>query len=573
MAKEFLFLPPPLFRFSHKLLFTSVFYNCYKQTHYNVFINNAEYKSVIEEYIDSIRSDKRIIDYISELDLGRDLFYIFNQKLINKSGYVFDELRVKNYIGNSKKRIIKEFDIYLNKLRKINRNIAAVHYIKLSKERLNGSISFVFLISEDFFPKGCISSFLSEIINERETISKYLINALNEIETELYLEASLQSALVSIMSRNTSHNVGSHVLSRLSSGEIAEWTKGKSKEEIEKSICEDDSEKKIPKEIKKDDLVSWIFDARYILKYLQQRQDFLAAISTEWPNWINSAFLMGDVMKWFLMQKNLLDNIAASEKLTAHKYRKKNLYDIRFHLFLCPEDKWAEKCKTLQERYKQIMNNNKNHIILYTKGDKEISCLDKDPSLGILGGIIGYHAFYIILENIIRNAAKHSYLKYRKNHLDIIIEILDDPGDKIGINMRGQKLLAYLFRIYDNVSKIDDADKEKVLLWNKAKDNGMDGINDKLGRSFIDETGALKKEDWGLAELKISAGYLQNRDVIHIGDKNEMIYGKVKKSLKELGEELSGSKAIIRAIKSPIGTLGYEFYIIKPKQVGLVVCN
>ena len=119
----------------------------------------------------------------------------------------------------------------------------------------------------------------------------------------------------------------------------------------------------------------------------------------------------------------------------------------------------------------------------------------------------------------------------------------------------------------------------EVLLWGGK--NGTRGINDRLGTSVIQ--GGVKKEDWGLAEMKIAAGYLQGRSIEYIGKVDDSITGKkiLETPKGELDDEMlllagsddkePGSSAIIRAVASPIETLGYEFYMLQPQTVGIVL--
>ena len=390
---------------------------------------------------------------------------------------------------------------------------------------------------------------------------------------------SLRSAIAAIMSRNMSHNIGSHVLARLTNAELASCIRGQNPEQIAKIICVNDKCTEEEKELSNNcinsiiGLSEWSNNMQIFLRYLQQRQDFIATISTEWPEWTDSAYFLRDVMQWFLQQKHLLDNIAASEDLVGHSYdHPSGKNDIRFHIFLCPSKYWNGKpkgCNSVEERYKQIKNKNnkgKNNdfIILYTnQGEGELS-LEKDILISIPGGIVGYHAFYIMIENIIRNAAKHSYKKSGADHLDVVIEILSDPEGKIGIEKNGRKQEAFLFRIYDNVSRITN--KKEILLWGSNKKRGM---NDRLGDSLIDESAKLKKESWGLAEIKISAAYLRGLEINRLGANASSICGDPACSLSQQAQSELGSSAIIRAVKSPLGTLGYEFFVLKPRLVGI----
>jgi hypothetical protein len=278
---------------------------------------------------------------------------------------------------------------------------------------------------------------------------------------------------------------------------------------------------------------------------------------------------------------------------------KKKPEDIRFHVFLVPENCWnkcdeklssypdKDRMNILKKNSKKPESQDEKHLKCIPNSDSSPtqdcndckSCrrillftpvtggahyrLDEDIPLAIPGGIVGYHAFYIILENIIRNGAKHDYTKGGYDHFDVVIEVLYDPDETIAIQKEDKKIPAFLFRMYNNTSKIGDG----LRLWD---DDSKKGMNNVLQTSIITETGELNKGNWGLAEMKIAAGFLQQRDISLIGDGKERITGKEANDLKKLGESDSGSDAIIRAVESPIGTLGYEFYIPKPRTVGIV---
>ena len=268
----------------------------------------------------------------------------------------------------------------------------------------------------------CNNDIDSVIENIKVSIKEYLYNLSiwkwgKKIYDEVVFHA-LKSAISAIMSRNMSHNIGSHVLAKISS----------KKPEEEGETWE-----------------SWAKDFQILSQYLQQRQDFIAQIATEWPEWTYPAWLMKDLMRWFLSQKHLLNYIASSEGLGAHFYEgaEDSKRDIRFHVFKSCKKIWDEKVWEYNsgvsgvERWKKAIKNicnetkcntdcnikdNKQcssndvirHTLLYTGKDTHCCCLDEDIQLAIPGGIVGYHAFYTILENVIRNGAKHSFTKMKK---------------------------------------------------------------------------------------------------------------------------------------------------------------
>jgi len=328
---------------------------------------------------------------------------------------------------------------------------------------------------------------------------------------------ALRSAVASIMSRNMSHNIGSHVLAKMGYTE--------------------------PSNIN-------IPGSQVLYKYLQQRMDFVALISTEFPEWSCPAWFIKEVMYWFYQQNTLLNHIAEQEGIKRAFKWDKNKDDfenestllIRLKIRLKIKDKWKDKWIVHEDNSKLSKNN----------------LLENDFPIAIPGGIVGYHAFYVILENIIRNSAKHDWAnlsseeKKKKKQLKITIEVENEPEKE-----------HVTFKIYTNVSetqndknclpvKLDKCDKESNSLSLHQR------INCKLIKKFIKDTGELIRENWGLAEMKISAGFLQKRKIEEIGAEGEPILGIIKAISKKDPEENSKYR------------LCYEFKVPKPKEVGII---
>ncbi len=457
------------------------------------------------------------------------------------------------------------------------------------EERRFVSIAFIAYFKDRSLPLDDLDNIVTALDLGCTNLSLFIFNFLNkEIKKH-----SIKAAIAAIMSRNMSHNIGSHVLAKVSGANL-----------------------------KDEEWKEWGRDFQILSQYLQQRQDFIAQIATEWPSWTYPTWLMKDLMRWFLSQKHILNYIASAEDLRAHIYSSEpeqestfinKKQDIRLHVFKSCKELWDEKVWKIkskenesgqfkgsgvdqwQERINQIcpracntcqLKDNKHcsnqektirHTLLFTGKDEQCCCLDEDIQLAIPGGIIGYHAFYTILENVIRNGAKHSFTKMKqlkkewnekkfesssikKNiekrlkiafgedmediHMDVIIEFLDEDEylDNNDTNTQLKEKQYYRIRVYDNVSFLGDKEIEEM--------------NNNFRQDIITETGELKKGNWGLAEMKISAGYLQKRGLSEIGMGREAI--------------TSGDDFIIRATISPLGTLAYEFRIPKPKEVGIV---
>ena len=313
---------------------------------------------------------------------------------------------------------------------------------------------------------------------------------------QLLIKASTKSAIAAIMSRNGSHNIGSHVLAAVGN--------------------------------KYNDLP----DDQILFKYIQHRMDYIAQIATEFPDWTYPTWFVRDLMRRFYMQRHLLNYISKSEGLGAYEFQPKNKEKQKNKILIKIGRKGTDGIKYI---ISPELDRNERHEI---KGDVQIA---------VPGGIIGHQAFYTIIENIIRNAAKHGWalLKEdeRPDNLEITIEIDDD-----------KKRDFIIFRIGDNVLKSNDSDS-----------NLVDDINEKLTKSFVDqETGKLLKSNWGLAEMKISAGFLNRSTINQIGSDN-------KKDISfELDDDKKEYSGIIRAIQENEKPFGYEFVIPRPKEVLLI---
>jgi hypothetical protein len=333
------------------------------------------------------------------------------------------------------------------------------------------------------------------------------------IKNVLFLRTSIRSAVAAIMSRNMSHNIGSHVLAKMGYASFAELN--------------------LPQ-------------SQILYKYMQQRMDFVAITSTEFPQWSYPTWFLKELMRWFYQQETLLEFIAKQEGIEgSYKWAKSKDYEENKNTLII-----------------SIRYNNNKWIIHENQAYTDPEGLKNDFLLAIPGGIIGYHAFYVILEDIIRNSAKHNWAslshqqREEKKQLKITIDIENKEENDFVI-----------FKIYDNISETTNEQNPLPQNYEELTPEEIEKLplhqkmNVYLTRSFIDNTGQLKKENWGLQEMKISAGYLNKSNVEDIGKNGE--------------EVLDILKAV--AVKDPEENdkyrLGYEFKIPKPKTVAIIGKN
>ena len=309
--------------------------------------------------------------------------------------------------------------------------------------------------------------------NTRENLSFVLHNILMIIDfiymqalEKCTIESALKSAISTIMSRNGSHNIGSHVLAALSHN------------------------------------VGTMPDDRILYQYIQHRMDYMATVASDFPTWKQPTMFVGELMREFFSQRHLLDHIAESEGLSAWEFQNPDLS--------------AEEAREQHGKIKIRIRHDKGDgktlvdVIDYTKEAAIKSLLKEDVALAIPGGVVGNHAFFTILENIIRNAAKHGWSKRlpeerKQSNLEVTIDY-KDSGRYVQ------------FTIWDNMSNVDSKDTTST---SKPEKTLLERQKDRINQPFIDEEGRLRRENWGMAEIKISAGYLTGQEIGKIGGLDE----------------------------------------------------
>lgn len=235
---------------------------------------------------------------------------------------------------------------------------------------------------------------------ELQALTNAVSRFLAPIREALHLKeiqiSQTNSAIGSIMSRNGSHNIGSHVLSALTHK------------------------------------VGTMPDDRVLYQYIQHRMDYIASATTGAPDWSVPTPFVGSVMKMFYSQRHLLEHIAESDGLHAYKYQGKGIQigdnqkkcvKIVVRKTIHPEkhgvslpikkEGWMTIGRKFEGRQKHSSDAiNKDDLFLYDFFQEESSVdWSNDENLALPGGILGQHAFYNIVENVLRNAAKHSWAR------------------------------------------------------------------------------------------------------------------------------------------------------------------
>ena len=333
---------------------------------------------------------------------------------------------------------------------------------------------------------------------------------------------AIKSAKAAIMSRNLSHNLGSHVMSYLKQS-LSSVT------DMEYSGALIDAFGK-GEEIKKE--LPFLVGTGRFISYLQERQDFIATVATDYipfPSVVNFKdaiydelnpdyrFLRHSEWKGHKPANILLENIAKSEGLSRNMEGKEqagNNIIIKFRKF----------------------------DGLHIDNESQASYEDlRRWNFSLPGGVMGRQAVFSIVENAIRNAAKHG---------------ARDSGDN----------LVFTFDILDPLASVDDEffsdylnSKDKsdfyivTLTDNVLTDSkDVERINKVLENPFDKNTYDLTSSNKGLKEMLISAAWLRS---IRIEDYQS-------------GD--SEQAPILKARNTPEGFLQYVFCLPKVKEVALI---
>jgi len=405
------------------------------------------------------------------------------QELSNESIFrLFLDSRGKTYNRETPTEFERKFfAVYLHEMKRILRKFAHVYLVPIHID-----------IAKSPIPVGSLIVCADSIV-ENEPIAE-IIHMVSDFMTPIRLSEfnsqvfkhAIQSGVGTIMARNMSHNLGSHVLTTVATESTLE------------SIH--------------------IKNSKNLYRYLQNRMDFIAQIATEFPQWTYPEWFVKLIIREFLNQKHILNYLAVSEGFGS------GMIKLR---------------------------------IRKSKGGKTFDEIDLDKPtddslVAVPGGIVGNHAVYVILEDIIRNAAKHNHphkatekeVEQARSPLTITIDLWDNPDyEHVEIT------------IWDDASKIekDDSDDDLPENCNDGKGKPLHfEMNCKLTKGFIDLEGKLIKENWGLAEMRICSGYLQRESIKRIGAEGRKNLSIIKAKVIEDNEHYH---------------LGYSFKIYKPKEV------
>ena len=318
--------------------------------------------------------------------------------------------------------------------------------------------------------------------------------------------SATKSAISQVMARNASHNIGSHVMNKLINAQKLRELN------INKFHTSSGAKNNYQTDIKLTTDSDVFSQLAIFNNYVKCRMDYLSDVTFGTPLMQTTKKINQELFKDLDKVRLLLENISGLSHF---------IYKIQF-------------------KY----------------NDKEINNVN-DLSVSLPNDILGCQAFYNIIENIIRNTAKHAKNKLEETIFTINFCEIDEANDLKDAtkNLIVEASNYYKVEIFDNVSILDYSD----LIENQ---------NRKLNESILNpETNTLRASGLGLIEMEASACYLRKLDIANIEQDSFNI------STDNRIYNDSGEFNIIKAFeKAENGEkyLGYRLFMLRPAEIIIV---
>ena len=404
------------------------------------------------------------------------------------------------------------------------------------------AIVFVFSVGKEPLAPERVTDTVSLISESKRFFGHFLEE--NSPLLQVSADALAGSAVAAVMARNMSHNIGSHVSQRTTIGAIEE----RLSELLDCPEKAPDAEERL--------LIVRTLRKR-LDEYIQKKADFLAEITTEPLTTSKTARFFREAILPFVSNTLLVDTLGANEGL---RYR--TVTEPSLLLRCCYNGR--EVLATIAESAAALTSENTYRYtyppqLPYTLfpvvppeesigARRELQVFNTHFRDGTdfedfeveLPGPLGEFAFFALMENLVRNSAKHNRSVFSQTHL---------PNLEITIDVQEREFDAYEISIYDNVT---DPDKD-VGPASEGYEN--ETVCQRLERlvtaPLIDADGHIRKSAWGVAEMRICATLLAGSTDFVKAQPLSVIKG---------FDPTSGKSRLI-----------YKFNLLKPKKVCAVV--
>jgi len=450
-----------------------------------------------EQLFDFSEEKEELISVDEEMLLElKNQSFLYDKDLVFKN---FADFLNKNQYGQTLMWRYKSVGYHTNKLRF---SMMVLFNYHLPMVKINTIKRYI----EDFF-----SNFSTQKINEIiEEKNNEIEKANIELEEKINLleKQARKSAYSQVFIRNMSHNIISHVLIHLLKGEEL-------------------SEQKLPTHIERANAYQASFD----LPWKQQNRNISLQDSQEQL----ACFLKYLSNRCFYLNESVygVTNTVGEKKVYEELFRE------------------LDENRILLNHISGIEHfNYKLHFVreIEKEGVKQYEPLTStnDFSVMLPGDTLGQQAFYNIIENIIRNTAKHNSIQKANQCVHFIIKFSEHSR------------IYYKVEIFDSV----------VLSKNKEQDlNRM--ISDP---EFEKNEYRLRSYGLGQLEMKAAAAFLRQKDIAQLETNEELTTGERLPFLQAFETGLTYDEAQEQIIsKEKEKHLGYSFYLKKTEKYLIII--
>jgi hypothetical protein len=436
--------------------------------------------------------------------------------------------------------------------------VDAHHHFAIKNSELH-----IYYIPSLFYPRGSGTGIGGLILHSKISISHttllkfqtILDSMLSKIGVfylfENYFHQSVRSAISSIMARNMSHNMGSHVMPRSTVEAVRRRLEGMGLWPEMRGFVGSRHYLESIAQLK----ANWTIISNLkgnLDEYTQRKSDFLAEITTEPLMATRPAFLYREVI--LPLQENTLfmDNIAANEGVRYDSRGQTNRLKLRVFIngaelkarYVCDacarEDSEQSPSAYRNEMpYSLTCHRHHGQRLQIT----EIENGDNDVEIE-LPGPLGEFALYSFMENYIRNAAKHNKEQLKSDRDMEIYLYVDDLEE-------GSQTDYYRIRIWNNI--VDPRKEVNISFGEGTYLKLRDAISELVRARIIQPDGSLKREAWGIAEMKICAVLLR-------GPEDYVAAVEEKENLEVAEESIFGETRLV-----------YEFRLMRSKRLCAVL--
>jgi len=369
----------------------------------------------------------------------------------------------------------------------------------------------------------------------------YLFNVGLRLQQRATQEA-IKAAKAAIMSRNMSHNLGSHVMYYLNLklstvGHILKadvlkdllfYANNSSRDssKLLKIIVDNGELIKVEHALDsiQDVSLPFLLGLGKFINYLQERMDFIATVSTDYiPYFLTTSFkdAIYDEFNYDLRVRRHKDDI--------NEFKNKQVENIVLD-YIARSEGLARNDISIQ--YRDIYENNTVSIFNGEKTPKQENDSSyaayealNDIHVDLPGGQTGRQAFFSILENIIRNAAKHGKRQTNDNKKLTIT---------IGLENSEEHPDLYKCTVVDSfISGLEVSNK----------------INEIIRNGYIKPNGEMDENGKGIKEILISASWLRGLDNVQQED----------------------LQTVLQTDLTEDNHLCYTFYLLKPQKCALII--